>query len=731
MQPKPAAMANAVISSESVILSAGQNAPLATNNFVFLAQQHFYAGLYFLRASAPANAPAKGPFLVVLSHTHLTFKLSASDAFVWAVSLQNQQPVAGAPIAIYAQDGSQLASGQTASDGVFQAHIDRSAASFQSYYAVLSQPGEAQFGLAASDWDQGVARWNFGVPSDDRPPHLKVYLYSDRPVYRAGQVVYFGAIVRQAYNGRYRLPELGGLSLALYGPDGAELDRQDVPLTMLGSGHGQFNLPENLAPGTYSLRSLDAQDAYLPIQVADDRQPEIDLQVAIPAGQVRAGEPLAAQVTARYFFDAPAADLPVHWALYATPEPFQLPGYQVGLPDLTQLLDGSSSDGNSPESGAPGKLVSEGDTHSAADGSLSLNLSTQADLVDPSMRQRYTLEVSAADASGLPVSARASALVNPAGDTIGIHSDHWLAPAGEQAGFDVQVMDWQGNPAGGRALRAEFRKVDWARQAAPNGAGSQEPVNQPDYTAVASTDFKTNAAGHARIAFTPQRPGTYQVSVGEEGTGGGGIAGSDFLLWVSGAGQATWPDLPNQRLPMTADRDGYMPGDTAQVFIPNPWQGPALALVSVERGTLLHHQVLTIQGNGQEIQIPLSAEDAPNVYLSVTLLGRDQANQPDFRQGMLNLAVTPRAESLHVSLSGLPQRAAPGDTLRILDDTRFDVVWSDDGWKTTRTTPCRSLGHAGFSADILPAAASGKLEWTLHWPEQDRWLGYNVEVKVC
>jgi glucoamylase len=76
------------------------------------------------------------------------------------------------------------------------------------------------------------------------------------------------------------------------------------------------------------------------------------------------------------------------------------------------------------------------------------------------------------------------------------------------------------------------------------------------------------------------------------------------------------------------------------------------------------------------------------------------------------------------------QKMAPGSTLRILDERLFDVIWTDNGWRTTHKSLSRSLGSAGFSADITPGAGSGAVEWTLHWPEQDAWLGYNVEVKV-
>ena len=76
------------------------------------------------------------------------------------------------------------------------------------------------------------------------------------------------------------------------------------------------------------------------------------------------------------------------------------------------------------------------------------------------------------------------------------------------------------------------------------------------------------------------------------------------------------------------------------------------------------------------------------------------------------------------------QQINAGGTLRILDEGRFEVVWTDDGWKTTTKTSSRGLGSAGYSADVKPVAGSAELEWTMHWTESDTWLGYNVKVKM-
>ena len=101
------------------------------------------------------------------------------------------------------------------------------------------------------------------------------------------------------------------------------------------------------------------------------------------------------------------------------------------------------------------------------------------------------------------------------------------------------------------------------------------------------------------------------------------------------------------------------PGDTAQVFIPNPFGASGQALVTVERGTLLSQQLLALDPGGSTLSLPLTAEHAPNVYVSVTLVGRDGEGQPDFRQGYLDLPVEPVEQTLKVSLTSQPQKSRP------------------------------------------------------------------------
>ncbi|MBN2548236.1 MAG: Ig-like domain-containing protein [Anaerolineales bacterium] len=656
-------------------------------------------GLYFLRFDFSDDRLYSGPYLLVVSNLQVTYKASATQALVWVVDLRTNLPLSNAPVTIFDEAGNALAHGQTGADGTFTADLAPLENPYALSYAVVGQaPGDTMihpdsFGMAISSWSQGVSSWDFGLRSEVQPPGLKIYFYTDRPIYRPGQTVYFRAIARQAYNGRYTLPDLSSLPVTVVDDMGQQIASLDLPLNAFGAAHGQYSLPAEARPGYYS---LDGQGkGVIGFQVANYRKPEINLQVSFAPDQALAGQTLNASVEARYFFDAPASDLQVHWALYANRSSFDLPGYLVGPEDNSWLEVYQF-----PYFGTfLGDPIAEGDAQTGSDGRLALELPTEAD----DARNLYTLEVTVQDESGLPVSARAAIQVNPADFYIGLRPDVWVGQVDQAAGFDVLVVDWDQAPAGEQELRAEFSKVVWERTDPSSSDLWGFPTFKPVYTLVASTDFATAPDGKARLAFTPQQPGTFQLAVFDPDVESG--TRTEFTLWVGGSGQAIWPNLPNSRLRLVANQQTYQPGEIARVFIPNPLQnslstdGDAQALITVERGVILSHQVITIGPEGYTLELPLTGEHAPNVYLSVTLL-----NGPDFRQGYVNLPVEPLEQTLQVTLLSQPERTGPGD------EVSFDVQVTDvlgspvQGEFSLAVVDLAALALAEpNSVDILPA----------------------------
>ena len=93
--------------------------------------------------------------------------------------------------------------------------------------------------------DELLSRWS------EKSPIEKVWLHFDRDNYLAGETVWFKAYLYSDYQ-----PDTISTSLyvELYNQSSAILSRQILPV-FLGSGNGQFELPDSLSTGSYQVRA--------------------------------------------------------------------------------------------------------------------------------------------------------------------------------------------------------------------------------------------------------------------------------------------------------------------------------------------------------------------------------------------------------------------------------------------------------------------------------------------
>jgi alpha-2-macroglobulin len=633
-------------------------------------------GLYFLKIDTqPAldeNANAS-PSLIVVSPTQMTLKTSLRQAFVWAVSIASQEPVSGAKVAIYNQAAQVVGNCTTDASGVCQTDLPAVDMIDPVYYAVIGQPGDPLFSLAKSGWAQGVSPWDLNMVYQRENPDPLVYLYTDRPIYRPGQTVSFKSVVRNQDNGVYTPAQLKEITVDVVSPYDPVTGQTQVlatvplPLNQFGTGTGIYMLSGDAHPGVYILRPHEVKFKEIYFTVAEYRKPEIDLQVKLSQADLLFGEDIQAQVKAAYFFGAPAGNVSVHWNLLSVPGYPDLPGnLQVGRVDTSWMEPWSMS-------GQGGISLGEGSDVTAPDGSLVIKVpgGLVRDRLENQPRGMFhlTLEVTVEDESGLPVSARDALNLHPSSSYIGVQPEKWTTTAGEEITYLIKSVGWHGEPVANLALSAHFSKVTWVEQDRP------DPYSPPEYRMdkvdAGSTDFTTSDNGDARLAFLPAEPGTFVVEISSQDG-----AVTQVLTWVGGAGQASWPNLPNQRLLLRADATRYKPGDAAKIFIPNPMEGDALALVSVERGKVMRAEVVKIHGASLEYNLPLKDEDAPNIYVSVTLLGHT-GGRPDFRTGYLDLKIDSSAHLLQLDVKLSPAQTQPGEdvtlTIRARDQSGSPV----------------------------------------------------------
>lgn len=627
-------------------------------------------GIYYLGISSPDIHDSYSSFqklYLIVSENHLVMKISPEQALVWATRLSDFSPLQNASVSIYTTEGELLTQGSTDSDGLFIGGFDRFSDDYTGFYAISGEPGEDNFTFSISTWTQRFALYEQGIHFDTLPSRTDAYIYTDRPIYRPGDTIYFKAAVFDRDNGLPVQSYIESVTVRMYGDPGMSgipesLYDKTLHLSQFGTVEGSVTLSENASPGFYRMDIVDGEDVLksLYFDVAAYRKPEMEVAVNLTPDELLAGDTLTAEIQADYYFGVPASGLNFSWVLYRESHTLYLPGYRTGPNDmswLTPSIMGYSVYGEVVSSGS-GMTDSQGRTVlTLTDPDLAMDEATQGS------SQTYTLEVTVMDETGFTVSNRDSAVVHPDSFYIGVQTDLYYGIAGSPFDFAILTADWKGSAVGGKSLQAVFESIEWEYEESSDPVQPYRYVEKTEF--VASASPITGSDGKARLSFTPQTPGTYRLTV----KSGGAV--TQALVWVSGPASAVWPKQSQNQIKLTPDSDTYESGQAANVFFPNPFPAGAKALITVERGEVMTSEVVEISGAGYTIHVPIDDESIPNIYVTVLLLGFTAAGDPDYRQGMVELSIPPVQKTLDVTLTVDPATTEPGETveatLTILD----------------------------------------------------------------
>ncbi len=292
-------------------------------------------GLYFLQTSRPPatpSTPKETPFqpaqsVLVLSNDNLVVKKSAvGESLAWQTSLLTGEPVPDQEVRFFL-DRTPLGQAVTDAEGVAAAALALDPENpWLNLVAISGQPGDEHFSVATTAWDEGVGPWEFDVPFRSDVDRARLAFYTDRPIYRPGQTVYWKGIVRLIEADAYKLPPEGlTVQVLIRDGRGTVLFDQELPLNEHGTVFGELPLAEEAVTGYYSLEARlpleTGQEIYggASFQVAEYRKPEFQIQVTTDQPEYVQGDTISVTLEARYFSGEPLADAPVIWSLLAEP----------------------------------------------------------------------------------------------------------------------------------------------------------------------------------------------------------------------------------------------------------------------------------------------------------------------------------------------------------------------------------------------------------------------------
>ncbi len=602
-------------------------------------------------------------FLFIVATDNITLKTTSTEASAWVTDLESGQPEANVPVTFYDQDLRKVGTVSTDKNGI-------------AYLNGLNQPSYARVDAAdhaaftAIDWGSGVWAGDFGLYEGyySAPNSLFAYVYTDRPVYRPGQDVYFKGIVRRNDDLRYSLPADQKVYLSIE-QQGEKVFGDFMTLSELGSFDGKLKLAEDAALGTYDVyvRSSPAAEStfsYLSFRVAEYHKPEFEVSASSDKNNVLAGEQVKFSLDAKYYSGGSLGNADTEWFLQASPYYFQPSSkyQQFSFTDWDRDEYWSQPTNSGGGTLVNGKGVTDGAGH--------FDVTQTVGLGKNKLSQNITFSANVTDVSGNVVSGTANITVHQSEFYAGIRSVSYVGQQGEEQPFEVVVLDWDSNPVANQKVSVKFVERRWFSVQTQDKQGQLRWETSVKEIPISTVNVATGEDGKTTVSFVPPRGGVYKAIVTVHDTKGHTHESSAYM-WVSSDDYIAWRQTNDRAFNLILDKDIYSPGDTAEILIAQPFAHDVYALVTYERGHVYKQDVVLLKGNSTTYKLPVTEDMAPISYISVVVIsGAEQNDSPDFKIGMASLRVDTTHQTLDVKVFADKKSAGPGDKVTYTIETK-------------------------------------------------------------
>ncbi len=565
----------------------------------------------------------------LITNLAVHLKWGRERSLLWVTRLDNGEPVAGADVELSNLcTGARLWAGRSGADGT--AWIDGGVLdpprghgscrySGQPVYMASARAGE-DFSFTLTNWTDGIEPYAFGLPTGSRYAADVVHTVFDRTLLRAGETVSMKHFFRRrTMSGLERHPAGTTLAVEILHYGSGERYESEIAVGEDGVAEQRWEIPAEARLGDYAVRVHLADGIWREggrFRVEEFRVPTMKAVVQGPPGPQVRPDRVTLDLHLRYLSGGSAAGAAVK--LRTATEPLS-----VRFGDYTDFQFGGEPVSPGRESGAGGYLDPEAMTGAAPlaaevmpltlDGDGSARVELPVEPVDAP--RRLTAELEYADPNGEILTTAGRVDLWPAAVAVGIRREGWVASQ-QQLRFRVVVLGPDGDPVAGQRVVAQLysRNTYSYRKRLIGGFYAYESVSETEPLAT-RCEGRTDPQGLLLCEVAPGVAGEVVVRAEAEDPAGN-TAGATASIWVVGEDDWWFGSTAGDRMDVLPEQNDYQPGDVARFQVRMPFR-EATALVTVEREGVLHRFVTELRGRSPVVELPVEAEYAPNVFVSV------------------------------------------------------------------------------------------------------------------
>ncbi len=556
-------------------------------------------------------------------------------------------PIAGATVRVYTKNGTDAPLdfgriGATDIRGLAEFSLTKNVAG-----AVITSPDGVDSAIVTS-WGDTLDSGAWGWARDVQ----RTYLYTDRPIYRPGQEVFFKGIYRINYDGFYKKPSEDTMAVEISDSKGAKVLSQNLPVSDFGTFGSSLKLPADAALGAYYI-SAGGNSAVFTVSAY--AAAAFDAQATADKDEYVSGDTATLDIAAKYYFGAPLDGGSLSWSL--TTQDYHFDRYSDANFSFGRgwYTCESCNYGDTYLKSGTADL----DQNGKAQVKQALDFSELFKKATDVQSKIFVFHGTIKDKQGKSVSFQKSFIVHRGEFYLGIKADPSFVPSKTPFNVLAKTVDVTGKPTGELGLSYTIGKVSWQSFKRQEVDGGFYNRSERVVTPVITKSFRTDGTGDYSDEVTLSEPGEYEISATGTDRSGNEITAKGYV-YAYGDGQVDVRQTNNATLDLKADKTDVKVGDTARLVIQNPFPR-AKALVSVERGRIFSYEVLDITDSIFQYSFRVTDDHVPNVYAAVVLL----APGGQMKFGNLQFNVNRDQKKLSIEITTNKTSYLPGEQVTL------------------------------------------------------------------
>jgi hypothetical protein len=540
---------------------------------------------------------------VLASDLGVIAKRGENGSYLFAVTnIVNTQPVSGATVELYNFQQQKLASGITNVEGITKFELNKYA-----YFAIVTKGKQSTYVKLDEGYSLSVS--NFDVSGEKLQKGLKGYIYGERGVWRPGDTLFLSFMLNDAAS---KLDKSHPINFKLNDPNG-KLTFQSVH-KYNDLNHYKFIIPtrDSHPTGNWeAVISIGGAKFYKSIKIETIKPNRLKIKNKFDSEILSTSKINTSQVEVTWLHGAIAKDLKMEMQAKIMQQKTTFKGFaNYNFDDPIRQFETEET------TVFTGKVNSEG--------KATVNFQPKVSSQSPGMLKASLMTKVYENGGDFSADVMVATL-SPYKTYVGLKTPdpnkYGLIETGKMNRYDIVTVDEKGNPKAVQNLKVQVYKVEWRWWWDASYDNLSSYVSNNSTSSYKNFTVSTNTSGKASVQFKNEENewGRYLIRVTDE-TGGHATGSTVMIDWPYWSGKIRNTDASNASMLMfSTDKKNYAVGEKAKISFPSSAGGRAL--ISLENGSRVVKTFwATTQKGETKLEIPVTSDMAPNVFVNITLL---------------------------------------------------------------------------------------------------------------